>query len=98
MPIPFHPAFYPKTPPTTFSNLNFERACVIFNLAALFSQLGSIENRATAEGIKRASGYFQVRLRDSSTASLLLHSHPFHLSLQCEISERTQKKLTYFLN
>jgi programmed cell death 6-interacting protein len=60
MPIPFHPVFYPKNPPITFSNLNYERACVIFNLAALFSQLASLENRATAEGIKRASGYFQV--------------------------------------
>ena len=78
MPIPFHPVFYPKNPPITFSNLNYERACVIFNLAALFSQLASLENRATAEGIKRASGYFQVRKKPAAARFFYsLPDHPF---------------------
>lgn len=41
-------------------SLAFERASVIFNLGALYSQLASAEDRSTEDGIKRAINYYQV--------------------------------------
>lgn len=38
----------------------FERASVLFNLAALYSQLAAGEDRSTREGIKRAAVNYQV--------------------------------------
>ena len=38
----------------------FERASLLFNLASLYSQLGSQADRSNAEGIKRAVSYYQV--------------------------------------
>ena len=40
------------------NNLRFELANVLFNLAALYSQLALSLNRTTAEGLKAASNYF----------------------------------------
>ena len=44
--------------PVAESNLRFELANVLFNLAALHSQLAFALNRTTAEGLKAASSYF----------------------------------------
>lgn len=44
-------------------SLAFERASVLFNLGALYSQLASAEDRATEDGIKRAINYYQVCLQ-----------------------------------
>ena len=44
--------------PTTESNLRFELANILFNLAALYSQLAYALNRTTAEGLKAASNYY----------------------------------------
>ncbi|KAF9973737.1 pH-response regulator protein palA/rim20 [Actinomortierella ambigua] len=43
----------------TYRNMYYERACVCFNIAAMYSQLGVNENRNTVEGLKRACAYFQ---------------------------------------
>ena len=44
--------------PAAESNLRFELANVLFNLAALYSQLAFALNRSTVEGLKHASNYF----------------------------------------
>ncbi|KAG0363824.1 pH-response regulator protein palA/rim20 [Podila minutissima] len=43
----------------SFRNMCYERACVCFNIGAMYSQLGNNENRGTPEGLKRAYAYFQ---------------------------------------
>ncbi|KAI1296940.1 pH-response regulator protein palA/rim20, partial [Mortierella claussenii] len=43
----------------SFRNMYYERACVCFNIAAMYSQLGNNEIRSTPEGLKRAYSYFQ---------------------------------------
>ncbi|KIY65859.1 BRO1-domain-containing protein [Cylindrobasidium torrendii FP15055 ss-10] len=53
-----HP-FRPEVVPVTLRSLVFERASVVFNLAALYSQLGLAEDRSHVDGIKRAIGAFQ---------------------------------------
>ena len=58
--IAYAPAFDPLAIPITLTNLVYERASVIFNLAALYSQLAEGENRSTSDGIKRAAANYQV--------------------------------------
>ncbi|KAI1291400.1 pH-response regulator protein palA/rim20, partial [Mortierella claussenii] len=43
----------------SFRNMYYERACVCFNIAATYSQLGNNEVRSTPEGLKCAYSYFQ---------------------------------------
>jgi programmed cell death 6-interacting protein len=43
---------------TSMNNLRFEYANVLYNLAALYSQLAVALNRTTAEGLRTASNYF----------------------------------------
>ncbi|KAI8803201.1 BRO1-like domain-containing protein [Cladochytrium replicatum] len=40
-------------------NLDFERASVLFNLGAMYSQLAGMESRQTADGLKKACQYYQ---------------------------------------
>ncbi|CAE6379605.1 unnamed protein product [Rhizoctonia solani] len=40
-------------------DLTFERACVLFNFAALYSQLGTAAGRSTTESIKIVAAHFQ---------------------------------------
>ncbi|KIM56911.1 hypothetical protein SCLCIDRAFT_1219945 [Scleroderma citrinum Foug A] len=49
----------PSSIPVTLRSLTFERAAVLFNLAALYSQLASAEDRSSQDGLKRASAYYQ---------------------------------------
>ena len=58
--IAYAPVFDPLAIPITLTNLVYERASVIFNLAALYSQLAEGENRSTSDGIKRAAANYQV--------------------------------------
>lgn len=44
----------------TLRSLPFERASVLFNLAALYSQLAAAEDRSSQDGLKRANTYYQV--------------------------------------
>ena len=48
--------------PETYNNLVYERAGVLFNLAALYSQLGAAEDRTTPQGLKQAIKFYQVSL------------------------------------
>ncbi|PPQ95240.1 hypothetical protein CVT26_014931 [Gymnopilus dilepis] len=57
--IPYAPAFLPDAIPIALRNLLFERASVLFNLAALYSQLAASQDRSASEGIKRAASYYQ---------------------------------------
>lgn len=59
--IPYAPVFSPDEIPVSLPNLYFERCCLLFNLASLYSQLGLAEDRTTSEGVKRASAFYQVR-------------------------------------
>ncbi|KAF9477921.1 BRO1-domain-containing protein [Pholiota conissans] len=57
--ISYAPVFNDSAIPITLNNLAFERAAVLFNLAALYSQLASSEDRSTTEGIRRAVSNYQ---------------------------------------
>ena len=62
MPIPYSRVFQPNSHPLALSNLAYERANVLYNLAALYCQLASSEDRSNGDGIKRAVAHFQVRV------------------------------------
>ncbi|KAH8994859.1 pH-response regulator [Lactarius akahatsu] len=57
--IPYTPVFSPDSLPVSLSNLHFERCCVLFNLASLYSQLGLAEDRTNPDGVKRASAFYK---------------------------------------
>ncbi|ESK88786.1 ph-response regulator protein pala rim20 [Moniliophthora roreri MCA 2997] len=57
--IAYAPVFSPSALPITLRNLVFERASIVFNLAALYSQLAAAEDRSHGDGIKRAGGLYQ---------------------------------------
>ncbi|KAJ8072525.1 pH-response regulator protein palA/rim20 [Marasmius tenuissimus] len=57
--IPYNTVFSSSAFPVTLRNLVFERAAVIFNLAALYSQLARDEDRASGDGLKRAVSFYQ---------------------------------------
>ncbi|CEI95311.1 hypothetical protein RMCBS344292_09501 [Rhizopus microsporus] len=40
-------------------NMNYEKACILYSIGAIYSQLGNAEDRSTTEGVKRACNYFQ---------------------------------------
>jgi len=44
--------------PISQNNLKFELANVLYNLAALYSQLATASNRGTTEGLRSAANYF----------------------------------------
>jgi len=44
-------------------SIQYEKACTLFNLAALYSQLGTFQNANTTDGLKKASFYFQVSIK-----------------------------------
>uniref|UniRef100_A0A093W407 pH-response regulator protein palA/RIM20 n=1 Tax=Talaromyces marneffei PM1 TaxID=1077442 RepID=A0A093W407_TALMA len=55
----WYPAFgFNTTRPIVQNNLRFELANVLFNLAALYSQLAYSLNRTTSDGLKQACNYF----------------------------------------
>ncbi|EHY54490.1 pH-response regulator protein palA/RIM20 [Exophiala dermatitidis] len=56
--FPWYPALgYDKDKPVIQNNLRFELANILFNLAALYSQLAFGTNRTTIEGLKAAAEY-----------------------------------------
>ncbi|CAO3677492.1 unnamed protein product [Umbelopsis ramanniana] len=58
--FPWYPAFSANGgKPVAYRNLNYEKACVLYSIAAMQSQLGVSENRATADGVRKACMYFQ---------------------------------------
>ncbi|TFK72898.1 BRO1-domain-containing protein [Pluteus cervinus] len=56
----YAPVFDRNILPITLQSLTFERAGLLFNLAALYSQLGALEDRSAKEGIKRALSHYQL--------------------------------------
>lgn len=60
LPVTYAPAFDSSATPISLNNLVFERAALLFNLAALYSQLAAAEDRSSVEGIKRAASNYQV--------------------------------------
>ncbi|KIP08198.1 hypothetical protein PHLGIDRAFT_104576 [Phlebiopsis gigantea 11061_1 CR5-6] len=57
--IPYAPVFNSAAPPMTLRNLAYERASVLFNLAALYSQLAAGQDRSTPQGLKQMIAYYQ---------------------------------------
>ncbi|EXJ85514.1 hypothetical protein A1O1_05878 [Capronia coronata CBS 617.96] len=57
--FPWYPALgYDRATAVIQNNLRFELANILFNLAALYSQLACGTNRTTIEGLKAAAEYF----------------------------------------
>ena len=48
---------------------DFEKLCLLFNIAALMSQVGNEANLETDDGLKTAAKYFQVMLVKNQQAS-----------------------------
>ncbi|KAI0783675.1 pH-response regulator [Abortiporus biennis] len=57
--IPYAPIFNPGSLPEVLSNLEYERCCVIFNLASLYCQLAAAEDRSNPNGLKQAIQSYQ---------------------------------------
>ncbi|KAF7728737.1 pH-response regulator protein palA/rim20 [Apophysomyces ossiformis] len=55
----WYPAFDTTEGAMTHSNLNYEKACVLFTMGAIYSHLGCNESRISTEGIRKACNYFQ---------------------------------------
>lgn len=60
--LPFPPPFS-LTPDSAvpLKSLTFERASVLYNIAALYGAMAAAERRTEIESIKRALGYLTVR-------------------------------------
>ncbi|KAA8619503.1 pH-response regulator protein palA/RIM20 [Pyrenophora tritici-repentis] len=57
--FPWYPALgYNTSRPTSRNNLRFELANIMFNLAAMYSQLAMSSNRSTPDGLKAAANNF----------------------------------------
>lgn len=54
-------AFQPKKR-TAQANIHFEKSAVLFNMAAIVSQMALANDRATGEGLRLACQQFQVRV------------------------------------
>ncbi|KAH9945162.1 pH-response regulator [Epithele typhae] len=57
--IPYAPVFDGNALPETSNSLIYDRAGVLFNLSALFSQLATAEDRSTPHGLKHAIKFYQ---------------------------------------
>ncbi|WRT68722.1 pH-response regulator protein palA/RIM20 [Kwoniella shivajii] len=80
--LPFPPT-YSLSPdaPISLASITFERASVLFNIAALYASMAAAERRAEADGIKRALGYL------TASAGILEHLvKNILLTLQSELS------------
>lgn len=73
----------------TQQNLHYEKACIIFNLGAIHSQLGLAADRSTPNGIKQACNCFQAAagafayLRDNISMKALAGSATVDISVEC---------------
>ncbi|GME79459.1 unnamed protein product [Ambrosiozyma monospora] len=45
--------------PHTVKSISYEKANILFNIGAIYSQLGVAQNRFTDDGLKKAGNYFQ---------------------------------------
>ncbi|KAI0766745.1 ALIX V-shaped domain binding to HIV-domain-containing protein [Irpex lacteus] len=58
--VAYAPVFSSGALPVALKNLIFERAGILFNLAALYSQLASAEDRTTPQGLKQMISHLQT--------------------------------------
>lgn len=58
--VPYAPVFNNSALPESYNSLVYERAGVLFNLGALYCQLGATEDRTTPQGLKQAIKFYQV--------------------------------------
>ncbi|KAI0833513.1 BRO1-domain-containing protein [Trametes gibbosa] len=99
--IPYAPAFNSSALPQSLNNLVYERASVLYNLAALYSQLASAEDRSTPQGLKQAIKFYQNAagalnfLHDSALPQLRASSSPEDASI--EIGESFAKCLEFIM-
>ncbi|KZO99027.1 BRO1-domain-containing protein [Calocera viscosa TUFC12733] len=85
--FPWYDAFTSKL--TTQTSLAFEKACVIFQIAAVHSTLAQQQHRGSPEGIKRAFYYFR------SSAGLLTYiNENFLHAPSTDLSKEVIKMLT----
>ncbi|KAI8342262.1 BRO1-like domain-containing protein [Chlamydoabsidia padenii] len=57
---PWYPAFQQQNKKLVKrTNLNYEKANILFTIGAVYSQLGSTETRISTEGIRKACSYYQ---------------------------------------
>lgn len=64
------------------ASLGYEKTCVLFNAAALASQIASEQNLDNDEGLKAAAKYYQVRT--------LTHSDMYCLILEIVVKMTVQ--------
>ncbi|CAL1716692.1 unnamed protein product [Somion occarium] len=57
--VPYCPVFNESSQPYALRSLAYERSAVLFNLAALQSQLALDEDRSSPQGLKKAIAYYQ---------------------------------------
>ncbi|KAI0367789.1 BRO1-domain-containing protein [Pilatotrama ljubarskyi] len=99
--IPYAPAFDSSALPQSLNNLMYERAAVLYNLAALYSQLGAAEDRSTPHGLKQAIKFYQSAagtlnyLHDSVIPQLTASLGPEDPPM--EISEAFVKSLEFLM-
>ncbi|ORX41792.1 BRO1-domain-containing protein [Piromyces finnis] len=80
----------------SIKSIQYEKASVLFNLGALYSQLGTIQNTNTTDGLKKASFYFQksagifTYIREN-----IINRFKFKLEKSSDLSE---DKLTCIIN
>ena len=74
--IPYAASLDASAPTTSIRNLAYDRASVLLNLAALYSQLAIGEDRSHPDGIKRANAYYQVRKDSLLQYQLLIIDFP----------------------
>lgn len=94
--IPYATAFDGSTLPQTLTNLVYERAAVLYNLAALYSQLGSAEDRSTPQGLKQAIKFYQVCIyRSCVCVDYIPYSQSIRMPLGPLITCMTQSYRSY---
>ncbi|GAA5803444.1 hypothetical protein HPULCUR_008926 [Helicostylum pulchrum] len=57
--IGWFPIFIPQEKTESVSNLNYEKSCVLYRMAGLYSELGCSQNWVSTEGIRKACQHFQ---------------------------------------
>ncbi|KAI8636133.1 BRO1-like domain-containing protein [Parasitella parasitica] len=58
--IGWFPILQPNQKPEIISNLNYEKCCVLYRMAGMYSELGSLQNTMSTESTRKACQYFQV--------------------------------------
>ena len=76
-------------------NIKFEQACLIFNLAALKSQVGGHSDKSSDEGLKKSAAEFQEAAGLFEYLQNELAPHVFGPARSTDISENGLKMAIY---